>query len=87
MTRYLELQSGSFSIDLLEAQEEVYLATLGKRVRHDLQECNVPAQDPEQFDLYRLLANHSNSTAGRSFSRLRSKGREYNRPYLDPTTS
>jgi GTPase SAR1 family protein len=80
VSRFLDISPYSLKVDLLDAQEEVYLASLGKRVMQDLKTTCLPTQDPEQFDLFRLLLEHSQDApkpgVTRSFTRLRSKTRE-----------
>lgn len=80
LSRFLDLKPETFSVDLLEAQEEVYLATLGKRVLSNLRTTQMPTTDPEQFELFRLLVQQSQNTTqvgtGRALSRLRSRNRE-----------
>ena len=70
---FLRKRNPMATIDLLNAQEDVYLSEVSDRVRDGFLKKNFRVQDPEYFNFCQILQLHSEKCSTRNFNRLRSQ--------------
>lgn len=72
---FLRKREPQLTIDLLSAQEDVYLSEVSDRVKEGMIKKNFRTRDPEYFNYCLTLQQHAEKCSARNFSRLRSQTR------------